>query len=76
VSSNYLFFSYGFEWYGPIRHNLSEINPRSLGDTDFIGRVGTEAMADLPQLNLLRGIACLHVSRDIPKQTLTLFRVH
>jgi hypothetical protein len=52
-----LFLSYGFELYGPIRHRRSEINPESLGDADSIGRIGTEEMEDLPQLNLLRCIA-------------------
>jgi hypothetical protein len=48
-----VFFSYGFELYGPIRHKLSEINPESPGDADSIGLIATEEMADLPQLNLL-----------------------
>jgi hypothetical protein len=33
-------------------------------------------MAELPQLNFLRRIACLHVSNDIPEQAFTLLRVH
>ena len=68
--------AHGFELYGPIQYKLTEFNPESLGDADSIIRIGTEEMTDLPQLNLLRGITCLHVSRDIPKQTLALFRVH
>ena len=52
LSKLLMFFSYGFELYGPIRHKLSEINPESPGDADSIGLIATEEMADLPQLNL------------------------